>query len=271
VTLPSSINRPEPYVREAGAGDAVVCIHANASSSGQWRALMDLLSSTHHVLALDCYGAGKSPDWPSDRFISLADEVAFIEPILARLQSPIALVGHSYGAAVVLKAALTFPGRVRALVLYEPTLFAVLATSLPLPASTDGIRTAVADASSALDAGDRSAAARAFIDYWMGDGSWANMPAHRRQPIEDSMVNVRRWGHALFTEPTPIVAFQQLDVPTLYMVGKRSTASALAVAEKLIRALPRVRAIEFADLGHMGPVTHPEVVNAEIKRFLEKT
>ena len=264
------MTRPEPYVREAGSGEAVVCIHANASSSGQWRALMDLLSSTHHVVALDTYGSGKSPDWPSDRFISLADEVAFIEPVLARLQSPVALVGHSYGAAVALKAALTFPTRVRALVLYEPTLFAVLATSTRLPTSTDGIRKAITDASSALDAGDRSSAAIAFIDYWMGDGSWANMPAHRRQAIEDSMVNVRRWGHALFTEPAPIRAFQQLDVPVLYMVGKRSTASALAVAETLISALPRVRTIEFANLGHMGPVTHPDVVNAEIKYFLQQ-
>jgi pimeloyl-ACP methyl ester carboxylesterase len=65
-------------------------------------------------------------------------------------------------------------------------------------------------------------------------------------------------------------AFQQLEIPILYMVGKRSTASALAVAQTLVPALPRVRTIEFETLGHMGPVTHPEVVNAEIKRFLSE-
>ena len=27
----------EPFFREAGAGPGVVCTHANASSSGQWR------------------------------------------------------------------------------------------------------------------------------------------------------------------------------------------------------------------------------------------
>jgi len=31
---------------------------------------------------------------------------------------------------------------------------------------------------------------------------------------------------------------------------------------------PDVRVVEFPGLGHMAPVTHPEVINAEIARFL---
>ena len=118
--------RPEPYVRQAGSGSAVVCLHANASTSVQWRGLMDLLAPKFHVFAPDSYGAGKSPDWPSDRVIRLRDEVEFIEPLLARGGSPLTLVGHSYGAAIALLAALEDPGRVRAMALYEPTLFSLL-------------------------------------------------------------------------------------------------------------------------------------------------
>ena len=47
---------PKPFVREAGAGAPVVCLHANASSSAQWRGLMDELSPTCRVLAPDGYG-----------------------------------------------------------------------------------------------------------------------------------------------------------------------------------------------------------------------
>jgi pimeloyl-ACP methyl ester carboxylesterase len=54
---------PSPYVREAGSGPGVICIHSNASSSAQWRGLMDMLSPNHLVLAPDSYGSGKSPDW----------------------------------------------------------------------------------------------------------------------------------------------------------------------------------------------------------------
>ena len=121
-----SDRRVGPFVREAGAGPGVVCLHANASTSGQWRGLMDRLATSFHVLAPDGYDAGRSPEWGSDRVIRLQDEVALIEPVLAAVGSPVRLVGHSYGGAIALMAAMANPSRVRSLVLYEPTLFSVI-------------------------------------------------------------------------------------------------------------------------------------------------
>lgn len=265
------MHQPQPFFREAGIGRGVVCLHANASTSGQWRALMDHLAPGFRVLAPDLYGAGKSPDWPSERAITLSDEAAFIEPVLAQAGSPLALVGHSYGAAVALIAAMANPGRVRAIALYEPTLFALIDAEVAPPNNADGIRQAVADAAIALDAGDQDAAARRFIDYWMGIGSWDRTPQSYKPAIAASVANVRRWAHALFTEPTPASAFRSLGVPALYMVGKRSTSSAHGVARLLTRALPRLELVEFEKMGHMGPVTHPEQVNDAIARFLERT
>jgi pimeloyl-ACP methyl ester carboxylesterase len=261
--------KSEPFFREAGTGPGVVCLHSNASNSGQWRGLMDLLAPKFRTLAVDSYGSGKSPDWHSDRVISLGDEAAFIEPVLAKAGAPLALVGHSYGAAVALIAALANPGRVRALALYEPTLFSLLDAEEPAPNDADGIRNAVARSSAALDAGDVDAAAGHFIDYWMGEGAWQQTPEQRKPPIAASVVNVRRWAHALMKEPAPLEAFRALNVPVLYMVGKRSTASAHGVARLLTGALPRVEVVEFEKLGHMGPVTHPDPVNEAIRNFLE--
>jgi pimeloyl-ACP methyl ester carboxylesterase len=220
------------------------------------------------VLAPDCYGSGKSPEWPSDRKIQLDDEVDFLEPVLTAAGDSWILVGHSYGAAVALIAALRHPNRVRALALYEPTLFAVVDAEKPPPNEVDAIRSTVTAAGAALDGGDRDGAARLFIDFWMGDGSWNLMPAQRRQAIADSVVNLRRWGHALFTERTPYTAFGNVRAPVLYMVGENSPESAHAVARILLPVLPRVRAIRLPGLGHMAPVTQPETINAEIARFL---
>jgi pimeloyl-ACP methyl ester carboxylesterase len=60
-------------------------------------------------------------------------------------------------------------------------------------------------------------------------------------------------------------------VPVLFLVGGQTTESARGVARLLVAALPRVEVLEFPELGHMGPVTHPERVNAAIARFLEGT
>ena len=93
------------------------------------------------------------------------------------------------------------------------------------------------------------------------------MPAARQGPVAASMVNVRGWASALFGQPTRLEAFKMLDISVLCMVGARSPASSLVVARLLAQALPRVRTHEFGDLGHIGPVTHPDVVNDRIERF----
>ena len=259
-----------PFFREAGAGPGVVCLHSNASNSSQWRALMEFLAPTVHVLAPDSYGAGKSPAWPTDRPVGLRDEAALLEPVFALAGEPFALVGHSYGAAVALIAALAQPNRVRALALYEPTLFALLDAESPPPNEADGIRAAVAGAAAALDAGNPARAAECFIDFWMGAGAWAHTPEPRKGPITSSIVNVRGWATALFGEPIPLETFAALSVPVLFMIGKDSPVSSLGVARLLTRKLPRVEVIEFEGLGHMGPVTHPDIVNGAISRFLER-
>ncbi len=258
---------PIPFVRKAGSGPGVVCLHANASSSNQWRGLMEILAPRFQIFAPDSYGAGKGPAWP-DRSIGLCDEAALLDPVFEQAGDPFVLVGHSYGAAVALVAAAERAARVRALVLYEPTLFAVIDRNSPPPNETDGIRATVKKAGAELDAGRPEGAAACFIDYWMGAGSFDSMPEPRKAPILASILNVRGWGKALLEEPTPLEAFANLHMPVLYMIGKRSPAPALAVANLLTRTLPNVEVMEFEKLGHMGPVTHPDVVNAEIVRFL---
>jgi pimeloyl-ACP methyl ester carboxylesterase len=231
---------------------------------------MDCLSPDFHVFAPDSLGVGQSPAWPRDRIVTLSDEVALLEPVFEAAGSPFSLVGHSYGAAVVLMAALARPSQVRAVAIYEPTLFALLDEEYPGHEDAGGIRSAVADAVRANQAHDHAGAAQVFIDYWMGPGTWNRMPAARQAPVAASMVNVAGWAHALFSEPTPLRAFRALKVPVLYMMGGKSPASSRGVGRLLTNALPNVKVLEFGDLGHMGPVTHPEVVNDAVASFLSR-
>ena len=261
---------PAPFFRESGSGPSVVCLHASASSSRQWQALSETLAPRFHVLAADSYGAGKSPAWPAHRALSLRDEAALLEPVFERAGRPFLLVAHSYGAAVALIAALERPERVRALVLYEPTLFSLLDAESPSPNDADGIRRALSGAAAEVDAGDPIAAAKRFVDYWSGPGAWDRMPEPRQGAVAVSIANVRGWADACFSEPTPLDAFAWLGAPVLYLIGKDSPPSTRGVARLLAETLPRVELVELEGLGHMGPVTHPEAVNQLISRFLER-
>jgi pimeloyl-ACP methyl ester carboxylesterase len=83
------------------------------------------------VLFPDLYGSGNSPPWPAGRELTLADEVALLEPVFEAAGESFHLVGHSYGGAVAVRAALTHPGRFLSLVLIEPVLFGLLLAEDP--------------------------------------------------------------------------------------------------------------------------------------------
>jgi len=255
--------------RESGTGPAVVCLHANASSSSQWRSLMELLAPRFRMLAADSYGAGKSPP-PPPGGATLKDEVALLEPVLARAGERFSLVGHSYGGAIALIAAAMFPQRIHAMALYEPTLFALVEAQSPPPNDVDGIRNTVASAVAALEAGDAAGAARFFIDFWMGSASFDRMPERNRQAIAEAITQVPGWKKALFEEPMPLAAFGALQCPVLLLTGSASPLSSRAVARRLATVLPNVEVVELEGLGHMAPVSHPDRVNPHIAQFLER-
>ena len=257
------------FCREAGAGTSVVCLHSSASSSGQWRALMDRLGRRFRVIAVDLYGSGKTVAWPQDQPMHLDDEIALLRSVFQAAGDRFHLIGHSYGGAVALKAALTHQDRLISLVLYEPVLFSVLMANAP---QSDAAREIVAvrdDTIRLVDEGNLNASAERFVDYWTGDGAWAAIPEPRRPAIAEAMRAVKPEWHALFHESTPLGAFAEIDVPTLFLTGTGSKASALAVARLLTKVLPRVRVQEIEGVGHMAPVTHPERINPLIERFLE--
>jgi len=155
------------------------------------------------------------------------------------------------------------------MVLYEPVLFSLLEEEAAGQASYGGIASAVRDAHLLAQGGDTDAASERFIDYWMGTGAWASTPQNHQSAISESIINVDGWLNAVILEPTPLDAFRSLDMPVLYLVGSESPASSLGVARLLISVIPNVEVVELDGLGHMGPITHPRIVNASIARFLE--
>ena len=261
----------EPYFREAGSGTAVVCIHSSASTSGQWRPLMERLADRFRVIAVDLYGCGKTPSWPHDQPMRLDDELALLSSAFRAAGDHFHLIGHSYGGAIALKAALADRKRVLSLVLYEPVLFSALIADSPESSAAREVLALRDDTIRLADQGNLNLAAQHFLDYWMGNGTWAATPEPRRPTLAEAMRAVKSQWNALLYESTPLTAFAGVNVPTLLLTGTNSKASALAVARLVTAVLPRVGREELEGVGHMGPVTHPGTINSLIRRFLEET
>ena len=261
---------PAPFVHEAGSGPSVVCLHSNAASSSQWLELSATLAPRYRVLAPDLWGSGRSPRPQPGMLPMIGDEIDLVGPVFRAAGERFFLVGHSYGAAVALVAAARWPNRVAGLALYEPTLFALLERQRPNHPSNAGIFGAVDAARRRIDARDADGAARCFIDYWMGDGSWDAIPPNRKVRIAETMWNVGAWARALTQEPTRIEDLAALRMPILLMRGGASPQSAQGVADLLAARLHEPELVTFAHMGHMGPLTHAAEVNAEIGSFLAR-
>lgn len=260
----------EPFVRDNGNGPTVICLHASASSSAQWRALTERLSERFRVLAVDLYGCGRTAAWTQPGSLTLDDEVALLDPVWRSAGQRFHLVGHSYGGAVAISAALRHLHHVASLVVYEPVMFGLLGKLEPESEATREIQQVRADTLRLVASGDLDAAAARFGAYWLGDATWAAMPQARQAAMAAAMPGVMPQWQAAFADPPSMDQLGQLSMPTYLLGGNDSTAAARAVSRLLAIALPNARSEELPGCGHMAPVTLPDSVNPTIERFLRR-
>lgn len=230
---PSGI--PTPEFIGAGRGPLVVLIHSSVSGARQWRRLIGDLEPRHECRAVNLYGYGGTPPWPGARPQSLADQAMLVERIIPDDARDIAIVGHSFGATVAMKLAARLGERVGRLVVFEPNLSYLL--------REHGRTQAFAQARAMEDwirrhgaAGDWTTAAERFSEYWAGAGSWAAMPAERREAFTQALKpNYHEWD-CVMDETTTLPQWEAALPRRTLVVGARETVRLIADGLDLLRA-----------------------------------
>lgn len=252
-----------------GHGSPVLCLHSSLSSHKQWLPLSACLSEDYQIWLPDLMGYGNSPqvEFQASTGHSLAIEA---ESLWRQLpdhvkQQPIILIGHSFGGAVALHLARTARLNLKALILYEPVAFHLLAASTEPEANmlTAEI-VALSEQMPTLGAED---AARLFVDYWQQQDYFKQLPMRMQLQMARQVWKVPQDFHALISESATLVDYQQITAPILLLRGKQSRDSALMITQLLEEIWPRA-CVETLDTGHMGPVTAAEIVNARIRKFI---
>lgn len=245
----------------------VLCIHAFGGSATQYHGLVTRLEPRLRVRPAELYGHGRRGPWLAARRFTIADEAAALLSLLPG-DGPVHLVGHSYGAAVALRVAASLGGRVRSMALYEPAIWGTLAAWCPGDAATREIEAIRDDTAARLAAGDLAGATERFIDYWGGPGQWAATSESRKPRVMATVQSLPAvWG-ATFDDCWHAGELRAFAVPCLLMSGSRSTAAARRATALLRATLPKALALDFDGLGHLGPITHPNAVDAAIEAFL---
>ncbi len=249
----------------------VIALHCSGGGASQWLRLADALDGRYAVLAPEQYGSEATGPWIGGHAFALADEAARIVALIDESDDKVHLVGHSYGGGVALNVALSRPGRIASMTLYEPTAFHLLRHMGEAGAAAFTEIAAVAERMGrGVVAGDYRGAVAAFVDYWNGPGAWNSLRPQAQTALT-------RWApkgpldfHALIGEPTPADAYRGLTFPVLVMRGERAPAPTRLIAEALAGLLPAGDLIVIGGAGHMGPLTHAPLVFAGIARHIAK-
>jgi len=111
----ADVNGINLYHEIYGEGEPLVLIHGGLTTIGEMQGWVQSLATTRQVIAVEMQGHGRTAD--TDRpmtFATMGDDIA---ALLDYLKIPKAdLVGHSFGGASAIRAAIQHPDHVRRLV-----------------------------------------------------------------------------------------------------------------------------------------------------------
>ena len=229
-----SVDGVEIAYLDAGKGPAVIIGHCSSASHKEWLPLIETLKSEWRVLAPDLIGYGQSAPWPADQPFSVGADVDVVLAIAKKAKGKLHLVGHSYGAALLLEAARTLGARVKSLTLVEPSLFHLL-RGRPEWAEVQTLALAVLGA---VARGDDRAAAKSFMTYWLGRWRWWLSPERFKAAIEATIPKVALEFAFVTDAPTTLQDYAAVTAPTLLIVGGSTGAPNRAIVDLLATTLP---------------------------------
>ncbi|MER8956882.1 alpha/beta hydrolase [Mesorhizobium sp. M0833] len=246
---------------EACNAPLVIALHCSGGSGRQWGALLERLDDTFRFSAPDLIGAPGGGTWTGSAAFRLADEAAAIIEMIDRHEGLVHLVGHSYGGGLALHIAAKRPHRIASLSLYEPSAFHLLreleSEGHEALGEILGIAGAVQDG---LINGRYQTATARFIDYWGGDGAFAAMKPELQVALVRFLPKASLDFQALIHESTPASEYARFGFPVLVLRGEFAPVPTQLIARELVSRVPTAIGAIVPGAGHMGPLTHANLV-----------
>ncbi len=249
---------------DVGEGSPVVLVHGFASSLDTWGALVPELSKKHRVVALDLKGFGWS-DRPEGDYSPRAQAELVMKLAASRGIDTFMLVGHSFGASVVLAATLAHPEKVTKIALYDAFVYEEQIPTFFHWAKADGLGEALFSLYYKERADERMRLA--FYDpKFVTEPLVESVEAQLDRPgtVAAALGTVRAMRYAEVESQ-----YKKVQVPALLLWGREDTVTTLAYGERLAADLPKSRLVVYPRCGHFPMIEARVASNAELVAFAE--
>lgn len=240
-----------------GHGEPVVLVHGSFDDHQSWSPLVAQLSGRADLTSYDRRGHSASSE-PRGQGSIRADAEDLLSVLDTVVGGPAHLVGHSYGASVVLLAAVLRRDAVRSVAAYEPPLYGLLDHN-PV-AKVFGAETGVwmAHAAELIRSGNPGQGARVYVEkVGVGKGSWEGL--FTREQRMTMVSNAYTWLDQ-YNDPSgrsvDIGTLSWARFPVTLITGERSWELNKLVISELAERLPLARNATLPGAGHAGHLTH---------------
>lgn len=244
----------------SGAGPALLLVHGTTADHSRWLPISPRFEQHFTVYAMDRRGRGASGDAPDYDLLREAEDVA---AVVAAIDEPVYLLGHSYGGACSLEAAL-LTDQVRRLILYEP----------PIPTGIPQYPPGLPDRLQALvDSHQLEAALEGFFREVVRMPE-PELATYRQLPVWPVRIQLaptipREMAIDRVYQFNP-EKFTNLPVPTLLLLGGDSPPLFQRAIELLEATLPRSQVVTLPGQQHIAMDTNPDLFAKEVLRFLRE-
>lgn len=250
--------------RDVGPRDApvVVLLHAIATSSELWAAQIPVWSQFARIVAVDLPGHGASAARPH---IDSLDQYAhaLAELLASHSIGDVSIVGLSLGGMIGQAFALSYPQRVRSLVLSN--------TSARTPPEMKEVWARRKE--DALIYG-MDAQVAATIERWFTPKFRQSAPLHVER-IANLIRQTSPEGYAAAIQAIRgldlLDRLSALDMPALVVGGRQDTATTVQVIEGIAGRLPNGGTLLLDDAAHLANVEQPLAFTENVGRFLRAT
>ncbi len=262
----ATINNARIYYEIAGTGQPFVMVHAAIADTCQWNNEFTYFAKHYRVIRYDMRGYGKSEPVEGE-FSHLQDLTALLDYL--HIDQPLILMGCSMGGGLVMNFALTYPSKVKALIMVDSGPMG-LELDIEEPAKFKEVE-------KAYDAGNLDLVAELETQIWF-DGlgrtpSQVN-PVMRKLAYEmnrnDLTLDAKQLGKQLPDVQVPAAnRLNELHMPVLAIVGDQDKPFAVAAADYMVEKIPSARKAIIKDAGHLSNMDHPDEFQQIVTTFLE--
>ena len=255
-------------------GTTILFAHANGFNAETYRALLQPVGDSLHILACDLRGHGFSTlpataSCATNWTVFRDDLIGAIAQISNR---PVLLAGHSLGAVASLMAAAQLGGRVHGLMLIEPVLIPPLRKGDEAGAGGLARRAERRrNVFPSFDAAFRAYRGRGIFDSWPDDvvADYLRGGLVERGDGSLRLACAPEWEAAIFRgaphDTAPLAA--NIACPITIVVGTKGSSTSEQQLTVIRELRPHARIVTVNGATHFLPMERPEIVREELLRL----